>query len=286
MSKRFKISFLGVILFFIWINISQAKVQLLTVQFQNKPLFSGFNFFPGDSVTRWVKITNNSGRVQKILIKTGNVVDVSKIGDALRIKIKKGTEKYFDDKLSAFLNGNPISLTDLNNGVNAEYDLTISFDSSAGESYQYKSLTFDILVGYDDSQDSNNNGIYLSDNPEESDIPIIETVSPTPSASPTYSPEKTPDLSESPIVTVIPDSSVLPAPSRSDQAYGADISAIERELETETSQPLSSSTTSPLNPAIFSASIFNFLFKKWWWFLIAFIIAGIAYWLSGRGKKI
>lgn len=189
----------------------------LIVQFQNIPLFAGSNFMPGDSVTRWIKMANQSGSAQTILIKAANVTDVGHMGDAMRIVIKEGAASLYDDTFSNFLNSsNAFPLSNLGNGNNTQYNLTISFNSSAGNTYQGKTLGFDILVGYSDNQNSNPTGqiiggVFLSDNPDvtggldEENFPTpVPSVTPAVSVTPVYSPTSRRELSIISFSTSVP----------------------------------------------------------------------------------
>ena len=65
-------------------------------------------------------------------------------------EIKQGGISRYNDTLSNFFNGGIVFLPDLaGNGTQTQYDYIISFDSVTGNIYQGKSLSFDILIGYE-----------------------------------------------------------------------------------------------------------------------------------------
>ena len=128
--------------------ITQAKD--LEADFEYDPLFKEANFLPGDSVSRYIIITNKTTSVLKIATKADQWVDSDGLGDMLNIEIKQGSVSYYNDTLSNFFNICMVILTDLaGSGTKVQYDYIISFDSAAGNTYQGKSLRFDILIGYE-----------------------------------------------------------------------------------------------------------------------------------------
>ena len=59
----------------------------LVVEFEQTPLFNEVNFLPGQSITRWVKVTNNNGETQRIATEAINVGDSDRLGDVLNLEI-------------------------------------------------------------------------------------------------------------------------------------------------------------------------------------------------------
>ena len=129
----------------------QAKavvVDPLVVEFENTPLFSEANFLPGESISRWVKVTNNSGAAQRIATQPLNITDPNYLGNVLNLVIKEGGTTVYNNALSNFLANGEVYLSDLANGANTQYDFTVSFYSGAQNTFQGKSLGFDILIGF------------------------------------------------------------------------------------------------------------------------------------------
>jgi len=128
--------------------LASAQADNLVVVFENTPLLNETNFLPGESVTRWVKVTNNSGDTQRIAVETINENDPDNFGSQLDLVIKEGLTTIYSNTLTNFFNAGETYLSDLNNGATTQYDFTIAFDSTSGNPYQGRILGFDILVGF------------------------------------------------------------------------------------------------------------------------------------------
>jgi len=129
-------------------NFVQAQVvDELVVNFEQTPLFDEANFLPGQSVERWVKVINNSGQPQRIVVEAINVSDINSLGGVLNLEIKEGLEVHYSKTLADFFDDGEVYLSDLSTGDNTQYDFSIGFIPEA-ESPQGASLGFDILIGY------------------------------------------------------------------------------------------------------------------------------------------
>lgn len=121
----------------------------LVVEFEQTPLFNEVNFLPGQSITRWVKVTNNNGETQRIATEAINVGDSDRLGDVLNLEIKEGQITLYNNPLSTFFNVGEVFLSNLTgNGGNTQYDFTVSFYPGAQNPFQGKTLSFDILIGF------------------------------------------------------------------------------------------------------------------------------------------
>jgi len=120
----------------------------LIVEFQSTPLFNEANFLPSQSIARWVKVTNNSGQPQRIATEAINENDPNNFASQLNLTIKEGDAIIFGKTLADFFNQGETYLSDLVNGETTQYDFTVSFNSGSNNSYQGKTLGFDILVGF------------------------------------------------------------------------------------------------------------------------------------------
>ena len=131
--------------------VQPAYAAGLGVEFKNgadKPLFNETNFLPGGEITSWVKVTNTSGATQRIVTQPLDITDPNHLGDVLNLVIKEGEEELYNNALSNFLANGEVYLSDLANGANAQYDFTVSFDSGTQNTFQGKSLKFNILIGF------------------------------------------------------------------------------------------------------------------------------------------
>ncbi len=152
-NQNYKKTFLGIALTILgiglfWISPAFA-VDNLEIEFEETPLFNQANFLPGESITRWVKVTNNSGETQRIATEAINVSDPDGFGNALTLEIKEGDESIYNGPLSQFFNIGELYLSDLTgNGVQTQYDFTVIFYPGANNAFQGKTLGFDVLIGF------------------------------------------------------------------------------------------------------------------------------------------
>ncbi len=165
-------------------NNALADELILTVQFEKTPLFKEANFMPGNSVTRYIRITNNTGQNGTVLIKTTNPSDSERMGDKMTLRITEGGTERQNMPLTQFLSGTILPLSNLDNGSNTQYDLEISFDSTASDDYQGARLGFDISVGLE-GEGGVTPTTFLSDNPGGGGGGMGYYLTPTPSPTPT-----------------------------------------------------------------------------------------------------
>ena len=116
-------------------------------------MFEEANFLPGEAVSRWVEVTNNSGEEQKIGTEAINVDDPNNLGAVLEIVISEdGTDIYGGSTgtkyLSDFFGAGEIYLSDLSNGATTKYYYSVTFVPEAGNNYQGLSATFDFEIGF------------------------------------------------------------------------------------------------------------------------------------------
>lgn len=139
----------GLALLLIGLPTSVMAVESLVVDFENVPLFGEANFIPGDEVTRFVGVTNNTDGAKDIIVEAINTSDPDGLGDALILKITEGVTTLYSDTLASFFGAGEVALSELlGGGGDTEYDLTISFKEESENTYQGKSLGFDILIGF------------------------------------------------------------------------------------------------------------------------------------------
>jgi hypothetical protein len=131
------------------LSFVQANDNLI-VEFETgtAPLFNEANFLPGEGITRWVRVTNNSGQVQRIATQPLNITDPNHLGDVLNLVIKENGATLYNNALSNFFAGGENYLSSLANGTTTRYDFTVSFYSGSQNTFQGKTLGFDILIGF------------------------------------------------------------------------------------------------------------------------------------------
>jgi len=125
------------------------QVLPLSVQFVPNPLFHSSNFLPGDQTTGQVTVTNYSGNTQTILTEAINIFDNDNFGSLLHLKISGSSGVIFDDSLAHFFaNTGELPLGTLADRQSAVFTYAISFIDSNDDSYQGKTLGFDVCVGF------------------------------------------------------------------------------------------------------------------------------------------
>jgi len=260
--------------------IQAAEASSLQITFQNRPLFKNANFIPGDSVTRWIKVANNSGEKQTILIKSDNANDPNHLANAMNLVIKRGLVTLYKDSFANFLNGDLIALSQLESGAAGQYNLTVSFNSAADNFYQNKTLNFDILIGSDDN-------IFATDNPDNQDE-ITITPTPIPTSSPSISPTLSPLPSILPTTSPTPLPSSLPTTSPVFNENSEIKNIFSSEKLSENSIEIPSPTASPtLSPKIADqpnrlADILGVSPSRWLIYIFISLIVGFAAYLFSR----
>ncbi len=142
----FSVVFIGISLFVAPPALAAAN---LVVNFENSPLFNEANFVPGESVSRWVKVANNSGSAQRIAAETVSENNPDNFASKLNLTIKEGATVIFNNTLAAFFDQGETYLSSLSIGGQTQYDFIITFDSGANDDYQGKILGFDIIIGFE-----------------------------------------------------------------------------------------------------------------------------------------
>ncbi len=149
MIKNFpKISFLLTLGWLLIFSPFSAKANgPLEISFWPDPLFSALDLMPGDQVSGEIRVKNNSGQSQSIYLKTKNVIDPDHLANVLNLKIEEAGNNLYNNSLAHLFSLDKIHLSDLANGSQTRYDLTLTFDISAGNEYQRKRLQFDLVIG-------------------------------------------------------------------------------------------------------------------------------------------
>lgn len=131
---------------------AKSAPNSLVVEFETTPLFKEANFLPGEGITRWIKVTNNSGSRQRIATEAINKNDPNEFSEKLNLVIKEGETVIFNDTLKKFFDQGETYLSDLANGSNNQYDFIVSFTSDTDNSFQEKTLGFDIIIGFEGTE--------------------------------------------------------------------------------------------------------------------------------------
>jgi len=139
-------------------TFDRAWATAPTFQFEKTPLFTEANIVPGYEVTHWIRATNSDTIPYNIATKANACVDPDHLGDVLKFKIKMGAVTLYEKTLSEFCNEtNETFLSVLSPPNTVRYDYSIAFDNSANNNYQGKTLSFDILVGSQQTEGEDGN---------------------------------------------------------------------------------------------------------------------------------
>ena len=129
-------------------RVFATPVTPLDVQFIPDPLFVKPNFLPLDETSGTATVTNNSGQEQTIATEAINILNNDNFGSLLHLKIMENSTVLYDDSLADFFSSGEISLGTISNGTSKIFSYTVSFIDSSDNSYQGKTLGFDVCVGY------------------------------------------------------------------------------------------------------------------------------------------
>lgn len=149
----------GIVLAVIAANIffvfsAHAAAGDLEVIFESQPLFSEANFLPGGETARFIKVKNNTSDSKNIIIEAINKSDPDGFASQLTLDIKEGLTSRYSDTLENFFAAGEVALSFLaGNGAQTQYDVTIGFTSASDNTYQGKTLGFDLLVGFEGAED-------------------------------------------------------------------------------------------------------------------------------------
>jgi len=119
---------------------------------EGQPIFTITNMAPGNIQSHTVHVVNNASSNRPVGVRGIKTSETGGIGDVLNITIKEGTTTLYGPKtLTQFFvdsNGiNGIPLSTLSPSTSTSYTFTVTFDSSAGNPYQGKSIVFDLKMG-------------------------------------------------------------------------------------------------------------------------------------------
>ena len=227
------------------------------IQFEDNPLFQDANFMPGDSVSRYVRVTNNTSDPYPGYAWATGVDDSDGLGSALHLTITKGATVLYENTLADFFSQSYVNLPEITGGDTVDYIFSIYFEHQSGNEYQEKSVGFDISVSYGGEGPEPTPTVTPTPHPGCPGCgpnPII--VSPTPTPDPKVSPTPTP----TPTATPTPGPGSTPTPTPFDGAssgtFGGDDASESEKFQSRNN---------------FLASIFGFLPCGYW--LIILLLA-------------
>ena len=157
MKLQYKTSILAIALCMLMSGQALAQANLVA-DFENTPLFSEVNFTPGDNINRWIRVNNNSGQAQEVIIEAIKVSDIDDFSQSMNLQILNGPNILFNDTLKTFFNSGEVILGGVTDQGLEQYDLSITFLPDFGNDYQALSLSFDILIGFVGTEDQATDG--------------------------------------------------------------------------------------------------------------------------------
>ncbi len=182
------------------LTISSSASALIGTNFdilpEQDPLFQNANFMPGDSVSRYVRVTNKTTDSYLGYAWATGVDDSDGLGSALYLTITRDTVIIYQNTLADFFSQSYVDLPEIIGGDTVDFVFSIYFEHQSGNEYQEKSVGFDISVSYG------------GEGPEPTDPPIpsclgcgpnpVIIVTPTPTPEPSPSPKATPTPTATP----------------------------------------------------------------------------------------
>lgn len=114
-------------------------------------IFTIENMAPGDTQSRTVTIDNDSTASRPVGIKGVKTSETGSLADVIDITISDGPTILYDNTLAAFFTASEhpdgIMLTNLPQGASKTMTITTKFQEEAGNEYQNKTLTFNLVIG-------------------------------------------------------------------------------------------------------------------------------------------
>lgn len=157
---NFSLVVIGITLFFVGAEAARADANL-NVEFQNNPLFVQAAFAPGESVTRWFKVSNLTSGPQPVKIKVANFSDADNLGSLLDVEVISAGESavVYHSSLKNMYDAGEITLdSSFPAGATRQYDVSVSMSPDAGNYFQGKTLSFDFQVGMEVSGNGGGGG--------------------------------------------------------------------------------------------------------------------------------
>ncbi|MFA5991334.1 MAG: hypothetical protein WC794_03760 [Candidatus Doudnabacteria bacterium] len=112
-------------------------------------MFQETNFLPGDTVTKWAKVTNKTTASQSIVAKLTNYSNPDGLGDYFDVVIKEhsSSTNLFSGTMTDFAALPQLVLESaLVPNVQKQYDFSVTFKPETGNPYQEKTLSFDFVI--------------------------------------------------------------------------------------------------------------------------------------------
>ena len=121
----------------------------LNFTFPGSPLFKEENWFPGESLTKTISVENTDSFPQSVAIKPANFTNG--LGESITIEIVVQGVPIYQKSLSDFFRENSIKLFSLSGHEQQSFDITLTMSEEAGDEFQDKTASFDLIAGVETS---------------------------------------------------------------------------------------------------------------------------------------
>lgn len=135
-----------------FLNSTKAyAVGDLNVVWQSDPMFNESNIAPGFTITKTVDVQNSAPSNRFVAARGVVTSDPGNMKSVMQIEIKEGANVLYSDSLANFFTQSAgpegIGLSELTPGQNTTYSYKVTFNESAGNEFQNKSIVFDLQIG-------------------------------------------------------------------------------------------------------------------------------------------
>lgn len=117
----------------------------------NGPIFTNFDFKPGDCQDKTVKVKNDTNSKKSLTVRSTNVNETGNLSEALTMQISHNGNVLFDESFKKFFEDSGsldgIILKEINPNETKIYKFEVCFNIDAGNEYQKKKVEFDLTFG-------------------------------------------------------------------------------------------------------------------------------------------
>jgi len=161
MRKKIALLLLPFVIFGLF-SIFQARAESASAQYygglivdtgvtHDGPLFTDFDFKPGDCKERTIKVKNTTNSEKKLTVRSTNVEETGNLSEALTMTISQNGNILYDESLKKFFEDSMsldgIILGKVAAGQTKFYKFKVCFNIEAGNEYQKKTVEFDLIFG-------------------------------------------------------------------------------------------------------------------------------------------
>lgn len=115
------------------------------------PIFSPSEvWYPGKTLSKTIQLLNTSGGSQKIITQAQNSTTSGNLTQAFTFSIVRNSDNYviWSGGLASYYAKGETELATLGDGASDTFIYTAAMDSAAGNDYQGKQSSFDLLIGF------------------------------------------------------------------------------------------------------------------------------------------